>query len=111
MAEQFYMIAGLSTFSIVALYGFGQVFRRVIGSVYLSPDEKLVRISHLSFFGNRKEKICSLGSVHNLTDTNPDLEQIFLQVELQDPRTIYYFTLKYGGIMDYEKFEKIFGYL
>ncbi|KAH9423206.1 hypothetical protein DERP_003483 [Dermatophagoides pteronyssinus] len=34
------MIGGISTFSLILIYGFGQIFRRLIGSIYISADKK-----------------------------------------------------------------------
>lgn len=104
-------IFGLSGFSLALMYGFGQLFRLLIGSIYVSPDSNLVRISHLTFFGNRAEVIVPINDILKLEDANQNLNDLFLQVKMlnaQKNNTLY-ICLKYGGILDRNKFAYVFG--
>lgn len=93
------------------MYGFGQLFRLLIGSIYVSPDNNLVRISHLTFFGNRAELIVPVDDILKLDDVNKNLNDHLLQVKMlniQKNNTLF-LCLKYGGISDRDKFAHIFG--
>ncbi|KAH7638437.1 hypothetical protein HUG17_2470 [Dermatophagoides farinae] len=106
------MMTGISAFSLTLLYGFGQIFRRLIGSIYVSPEKNLVRISHLTFFGNRVEKILPRDNLLLLSDSNANLNDLLLRVSPMDQNELkdsLYICLKYGGILDVEKFANVFG--
>ena len=107
--------SGAVVFSLSLLYGFGQIFRRLIGSIYISEDGEHVRISHLTFFGNRQESYFKKDSILPLKDSNGDVSDIFLRVSFFDEtsgsvvKESLYLSLRSGGILDKEKFENIFG--
>ena len=106
------IIMGISTFSTALMYIFGQVFRRLIGSIYISSNHKFVRLSHLTFFGNRQESVVPIDLIYPLIETNPNIDDIFLRVSGENSTQLknsLFLTLKYGGILDEEKFEQIFG--
>ena len=111
--SEFSTFCGISGFSIFVLYGFGQIFRHVVGSVYISEDEKFVRISHLTFFGNRTEKIAPLDNILHLTETNDNVQNTFLRLcdTTPSPPSNYFLTLKFGGILNDDYFSKVFGCL
>ncbi|OTF69022.1 hypothetical protein BLA29_008108 [Euroglyphus maynei] len=107
------IIGGISLFSLALIYGFGQIFRRLIGSIYVLPDKNLVRISHLTFFGNRCEKIIPRDDLLLLSDSNANLNELLLLVSQLNNHNEWkdslYICLKFGGILDVEKFTNIFG--
>jgi len=114
--EQMLVFLGTSTFSTITFYAFGQLFRRLIGSIFISPDQKFVRISHLTFFGNRQETVVYLYELKPLCDSNPNMNDIFLKVSPIDKNVeplkhSLFLSLKYGGIVDLDKFKQIFGTL
>lgn len=109
-------ILSITCFSTALLYSFGHMFRRLIGSIYISPDGNLVRISHLTFFGNRQETVVQLCDIAPLVDSNPNMRDIFLRVTATDLtndalKHPLYLSLRFGGIVDREKFMQVFGTL
>lgn len=105
-----------SVFSLGLLYAFGLLFRKLIGSIYVSADETNVCISRLTFFGNRKNEWMPVTSVMPLTDTNANINDIILELcrtplDSSDVsrRDSLYICLRYGGISDRKKFETLFG--
>ncbi|KAI2810976.1 hypothetical protein BLOT_002146 [Blomia tropicalis] len=110
--SDFFTVIGCNFFSLILLYGFGHLFRRLIGSIYLSKDGKSVRISHLTFFGNRQETIVDLNEITPLTDSNININDLFLKVTSDELKSIerpLYMSLRFGGIIDRQGFAKIFG--
>lgn len=101
-------------FSTALLYAFGYFFRRLIGSVYISPDQELVKISHLTFFGNRQDRILNIADIAPLADYNENMNDIFLRVNptFMSKDTLQeslYLSLRFGGIINKEQFKHIFG--
>ncbi|KAI7696021.1 hypothetical protein SSS_00505 [Sarcoptes scabiei] len=91
-------IIGGSFFSLGAMYLFGNIFRRLIGSIYVSKSNpELIRISHLTFF-----------------DSNPDLRSHLWAIKSLNKNskaTLFMFNIKFGGVMNRERFIELFGSL
>ncbi|XP_063853665.1 transmembrane protein 186-like [Scylla paramamosain] len=76
----------------------GEAFRRVIGILYLSDDEQLVKISHLSFFGRRIDVVLPIQDIVPLSDSGERVSDAF-----------FVLSLRFGGVVDASGFEKVFG--
>ena len=103
--------------SCVTLIGLGEILRKSIGFIYLSEDSQLVRLSRVTFFGNRKNFVLPLTDVELLTDTGEDLDSAFWKLRLfpdceaakQEGKYFYVVGTKSGAILDDFKFKEIFG--
>lgn len=108
-------IIGGSFFSLGAMYLFGNIFRRLIGSIYVSKSNpELIRISHLTFFGNRSELLIPRHDVLMLSDSNPDLRSHLWAIKSLNKNskaTLFMFNIKFGGVMNRERFIELFGSL
>ncbi|KPM10094.1 hypothetical protein QR98_0086430 [Sarcoptes scabiei] len=104
-------IIGGSFFSLGAMYLFGNIFRRLIGSIYVSKSNpELIRISHLTFF----ELLIPRHDVLMLSDSNPDLRSHLWAIKSLNKNskaTLFMFNIKFGGVMNRERFIELFGSL
>ncbi|CAG2122384.1 unnamed protein product [Medioppia subpectinata] len=91
------------------LYVFGFFFRQLVGRVYISRDESMVRLSHLSFFGNRVDTEVEASDVVPLAVSNDRLNDFFCRIERFSCDDLLYMSLKYGGVVNREAFEQVFG--
>lgn len=102
-------IGGLATVMLVVM---GEFFRRLVGIIYYNPSEDSVKISHLSFWGNRKDIYVPLDDIVPLTDTDDNPMDIYVKLlRYSKPKSKLYLSLKFGGILDSEKFVEVFGSL
>ncbi|XP_054162357.1 transmembrane protein 186-like [Oppia nitens] len=102
-----YTIMGF--FSVSMLYVIGYMFRHFVGRIYISNDNQLVRLGHLTFFGNRKDIEIQLSDVVPLIDSNNQLDDWFCRIEQYSCNNQWFISLKFGGIKDQHNFDKVFG--
>ena len=107
--EPVVLYTALSVFSTLALYIIGNLFRCFVGRVYISEDLKYVRFSHLTFFGNRLDDDIEKDDIVPLMDSNDRLNDWYCAIEQYSNNSMLYMSLKFGGIIDRDLFEKIFG--
>ncbi|NXM26770.1 TM186 protein, partial [Oxyruncus cristatus] len=102
---------GLAVFAGAMLYSMSYFFRRIIGFIYLSETGQTVRVAHLTFWGRRNDIYCPIETVVTLDEVGDSKEELLLQFKRYNSTDTLYFTLKYGQIVDREKFTLIFGEL
>ncbi|KFP71537.1 Transmembrane protein 186, partial [Acanthisitta chloris] len=107
----FLYTTGLAVFAGAMLYGMSYFFRRIIGLIYLSENGQTVRVAHLTFWGKRNDVYCPIETVMTLDDTGDRKEEPLLQFKRYNSTDTLYFTIKYGQIVDRQKFTQIFGEL
>jgi len=102
-------VVAASTLALAMLYIFANFFQRVVGLVALSSDQRLVRLSHLTFLGGRNDVIVPVDDIVPLSDTSESSNDVFVKVRRYSTTDTLYITLLYGHIEDAETFQKIFG--
>ncbi|NXI57788.1 TM186 protein, partial [Chloroceryle aenea] len=102
---------GIAFFAGVMLYGMSYYFRRIIGFIYLNESGCTVKVAHLTFWGRRNDVYCPREMVMTLDDVGDSKGEILLQFKRYNSTDILYFTVKYGQIVDRQKFTQIFGEL
>ncbi|KAM6299225.1 transmembrane protein 186 [Aegotheles albertisi] len=100
---------GVALFAGAMLYGMSYFFRRIIGLIYLSETSRTVRVAHLTFWGRRKDIYCPLETVMTLDEVGDSKGELLLQFKRCNTTDILYFTIKFGQIVDRQKFAQIFG--
>lgn len=99
----------VSTLALIMLYIATNFFQRVVGLVSLSNDQKLVRLSHLTFFGGRNDLVVPVDDVVPLSDSDERSDDIFVKVHRYSTSDTLYMTLRYGQIENAETFKQVFG--
>ncbi|NXX94731.1 TM186 protein, partial [Centropus bengalensis] len=100
---------GIAVFAGAMLYGMSYFFRRIIGFIYLSESGRTVKVAHLTFWGKRKDIYCPIETVMTLDEVGDSKGELLLQFKQYDSTDIFYFTIRFGQIVDREKFRHIFG--
>ncbi|XP_029639015.1 transmembrane protein 186 [Octopus sinensis] len=99
-------------YSIVAcamLYVFSFYLRRLVGIIAYNSVEDLVKVSHLTFWGGRKDIFLHVKSVVPLSDMSDNPNDIFVKFRQYDNEEVLFLVLKFGGIKDMEKFQLVLG--
>ncbi|NWU92439.1 TM186 protein, partial [Upupa epops] len=102
---------GIALFAGAMLYGMSYFFRRIIGFIYLSKSGHTVRVAHLTFWGKRRDIYCRKEAVIPLDEVGDKKGEMLLQFKQYNSTDVLYFTVRYGQIVDREKFLQIFGEL
>ncbi|XP_015681463.1 transmembrane protein 186 [Protobothrops mucrosquamatus] len=107
-AQGFYA-TGLFSFTLVFLYALSFFLQRVIGFMYLSESRTLLKISHLTFWGKRRDFCCPVESVVALEVEGGESNRHLLKFRQQDQKKVLYFSLLWGQVVNQEAFGKVFG--
>ncbi|XP_055506970.1 transmembrane protein 186 [Leucoraja erinacea] len=102
-------ITGLSGFAIVMLYSMSYYLRRFIGMLYLNDSGTTLMVSHLTFWGSRNDFYVPVKDVVPLGDTGDATSESILQFRRYNSTEVFYFTIKFGQVIDKQKFLQIFG--
>ncbi|XP_020382585.2 transmembrane protein 186 [Rhincodon typus] len=102
-------ITGLSGFAVVMLYFMSYYLRRFIGMLYINDSGTTLKVSHLTFWGRRNDFYVSVEDVMPLGDTGDTANEIILQFKQYNKTEVFYFTVKFGQVVDKQKFLQVFG--
>ncbi|OQV11403.1 hypothetical protein BV898_14280 [Hypsibius exemplaris] len=93
--------------AMLALLGMGQLFQRWIGRMYLDETGQHVLISHLTFFGRRRDVVMRTADVMPLEEVATDAYVKFRRFDR--PNETFYYSLVVGGVLDEEAFKYALG--
>ncbi|XP_029431978.1 transmembrane protein 186 [Rhinatrema bivittatum] len=100
---------GIALFAGGMLYSISFYLRRIIGMIYLNEVGSTIKVSHLTFWGRRKDIFIPIENVMTLAETGDHKGEILLQLKRYDNPMVLYFTIKFGKVVDKEKFLHVFG--
>eukprot|EP00088_Acartia_fossae_P055561 TRINITY_DN6447_c0_g1_i6.p1 TRINITY_DN6447_c0_g1~~TRINITY_DN6447_c0_g1_i6.p1 ORF type:complete len:274 (-),score=15.90 TRINITY_DN6447_c0_g1_i6:384-1205(-) len=104
----FGFITGYSVIATGTLFIFGEIFRRTIGFIYLSPDKAEIIISHMNWWGKREDIRCLICDIVPPEDINEEVSDYFFRVKFFDSADFYLMSTKFGGIKCQKSFDHIF---
>ncbi|XP_063790340.1 transmembrane protein 186 [Pseudophryne corroboree] len=104
-------VTGTAVFAGFMLYSLSYYLRRVIGMIYVDDDLSTLKVSHLTFWGRRKNIFVPLEDVKKLSETGDGRREVLLKFGRYSSSDILYFTVRLGQILDREKFTVVFGEL
>lgn len=107
----FFYTTGIACFAGAMLYGMSYFFRRIIGLIYLSETGRTVKVAHLTFWGRRNDIYFPIETVMTLDEVGDSKRELLRQFKQYNSTDVLYFTIKYGQIVDRQKFTQIFGQL
>ncbi|KAM4594827.1 transmembrane protein 186 isoform 2-T2 [Fundulus diaphanus] len=102
---------GIALFAGVMLYAASHLFRRVVGMMYLDPSRTTLKVSHLSFWGKRQDVYLRVSDVMTIGDTGDSATETILKLKRYSSPETFYFSTRFGRIVDKDGFEKVFGSL
>ena len=82
---------------------------RVAGYLSLSKDGSTLRVSHLDFWGKRKDSYIPVEEVIPIGDTSETVNNVYLKLTRYDSKDVYYYSLRHGRVKDKVVLETVFG--
>lgn len=86
-------------------------FRRLVGILYVNESGTVLRVAHLSFWGWRRDTYCAVSDMIPLSESKDRVQDLFVRIQQYDGKQTFYLTLRYGRILDRERFSQVFGTL
>ena len=108
-SQTFASCTAVSALACVMLYVMSNYFARLVGLMSISEDLQTVRLSHLTFWGKRNDVFTPTENVMPISDMGERADEIYLRLRRFDSKDTLLFTIKYGQILDPEKFKLVFG--
>lgn len=102
---------GIALFAGVMLWVASHLFRRVVGMMYLDPSLTTLKVSHLTFWGKRRDIYLPVSDVMTIGDTGDSATETILRLKCYSSAETFYFSTRFGRVVDKEGFEKVFGSL
>ncbi|XP_013883965.1 transmembrane protein 186 [Austrofundulus limnaeus] len=100
---------GLALLAGVMLYTASHFVRRVVGMMYLDPSQSTLKVSHLTFWGKRRDFQLPVSDVMTTMDTGDMPNEIILKLKRYSTPETMYFSTYYGRVVDKQGFERVFG--
>ncbi|XP_058495802.1 transmembrane protein 186 [Solea solea] len=99
---------GMALFAGAMLYTASHFFRRVVGIMYLDPSQTTLKVSHLTFWGQRNDIFLPVSDVMTIADTGDSTKETILKLKRYSNSQTMYFSTYYGRVVDQLGFEKVF---
>ncbi|XP_076062993.1 transmembrane protein 186 [Oratosquilla oratoria] len=107
-----FAVGGVSVLAGGMLYIMGELFRRLVGHIYLNHEQDKIKVSHLTFWGRRHDIYMSVNDVVPLVETPDNPTDAFVRFKCySDPKFTLLLFLRFGGIRDIKSFTHVFGSL
>ncbi|XP_064178767.1 transmembrane protein 186 [Anguilla rostrata] len=100
---------GIAVFAAIMLYSLSHYLRRVVGMIYLDNSKTTLKVSHLTFWGNRRDLYLPVTDVMTLGDTGDSKNEPLLCLKRYSCPDTLYFSTRFGHVMDKQGFELVFG--
>ncbi|XP_048038809.1 transmembrane protein 186 isoform X2 [Megalobrama amblycephala] len=102
---------GIAVFAGIMLYSISHYVRRVVGMMYLDSSQTVLKVSHLSFWGHRRDVYMPVSDVLTLGDSGDTKGEPILRLKRYSSSDTMYFSTRLGRVVDKNAFEKVFGSL
>ncbi|XP_076023414.1 transmembrane protein 186 [Genypterus blacodes] len=102
---------GVALFAAVMLYTASHFFRRVVGMMYLDPSRTVLKVSHLTFWGRRRDVFLPVSDVMTIADAGDSLGEPILKLRRYSGPETFYFSTRFGRVVDIDGFKEVFGIL
>ncbi|XP_074867033.1 transmembrane protein 186 [Carettochelys insculpta] len=102
-------VTGIACFAAAMLYSLSYFLRRMIGLIYLNEAGTMAKVAHLTFWGRKKVIYCPVETVVTLGDSGDAKNEVLLQFKRHNSSQVLYFTLRFGQVVDKQRFAQIFG--
>ena len=106
---------GVNIIAIMMLGVMGEIFRKLVGHLYVSKNEMQVKISHLTFFGGRCDLIVPADDLVPLCELPDSATDVYVRMKRYSDDGSggggfgMILCLRFGGVLDPAVFERVFG--
>ncbi|XP_021040306.1 transmembrane protein 186 [Mus caroli] len=105
------LLGGVASFALAMLCWMSHFFRRLVGILYVNESGTLLRVAHLTFWGWRQDTYCAVSDMIPLSESQERVQDVFVRIQQYSGKQTFYLTLRYGRILDRERFAQVFGTL
>lgn len=91
------------------LYTISYYVQRVVGMMYLDDTHTTLKVSHLSFWGHRRDTYLPASDIMTLGDAGDSPGEVILRLKRYSCSDTLYFSTRLGRMLDKNGFEKVFG--
>ncbi|XP_012587069.1 PREDICTED: transmembrane protein 186 [Condylura cristata] len=105
------LAGGVAGFALTMLCWMSYFFRRLVGILYVNEAGTVLRVAHLTFWGWRQDTYCPVADVIPFTESQDQPQELFMRIRQYSGKQTFYLTLRYGRILDRERFTEVFGLL
>jgi hypothetical protein len=102
-------VIAATTLAGVMLYIMGNFIRKLIGIIAVNEKMDYVRLSRLTFWGNRRDHYLPIMSIMPLSDYCENPMNTYITIRTFDSDDTLLMSIRYGGIKDIDAFQQIFG--
>lgn len=102
---------GIASLATIMLYVMSTFFRRVVGIIGVNTNEEKVRISHLTFWGRRRDNVFDVSEIVPLSDLSVKPNDIFQVIQFYENPEKFFWFHRHGKNTDAEAIQRIFGKL
>lgn len=105
------VIASIGITGTISLALGSYAMRNAIGFIYTNKkNPNLVKLAYLTFWGGRKDIEIDVGEVKPLSELPvTKLDNFFTNIEIHDNPMRLKLIYKYGGVVDSDEFNRVFG--
>ncbi|KAG9337635.1 hypothetical protein JZ751_028393 [Albula glossodonta] len=100
---------GIAVFAAIMLYSLSHYLRRVVGMMYLDNSKTTLKVSHLTFWGHRRDVYMPVTDIMTLGDTGDTRTEPLLRLKRYSCPDTLYFSTRLGRVVDKQAFELVFG--
>ena len=100
---------GIASVATAMLYVMSTFFRHIVGIISVNQTEDVVRISHLSFWGKRRDVQFNLSDIVPLSDMSVRPDDIYQVIQFYEKPLRFYWFLRHGKNTDAEAVQRLFG--
>ena len=105
------LMSGVASFALAMLCWMSYFFRRLVGILYVNESGTMLRVAHLTFWGRRQDTYCAVSDMIPLSESEEQVQDVFVRIQQYSGKQTFYLTLRYGRILDKERFSQVFGTL
>ncbi|CAG0915324.1 unnamed protein product [Notodromas monacha] len=94
----------VSVFALGMLGVMGEIFRKLVGILYVNEATNEVKIAHLTFFGSRNDIVVPMEDIVPMSDSSENVNDAYVKLMRYSTKDPFYVCFKYGGVEDKRSF-------
>ncbi|KAL3875492.1 hypothetical protein ACJMK2_033438 [Sinanodonta woodiana] len=98
-----------STLACLMLIAMSEYFRKLVGLMSVHKDMEIVKVSHLTFWGGKKDVFLKINQIVPISDTSQKTNDVYVTLKTYDGNLKLYLFLRFGGVGDKEKLKTVLG--
>ncbi|KAK3588772.1 hypothetical protein CHS0354_003008 [Potamilus streckersoni] len=98
-----------STLACIMLFAMSEYFRKLVGIMSVDKNLEIVKVSHLTFWGRKRDIFLKINQIVPISDTTQNTNDAYVTLRTYDGNLKLYLFLRFGGVRDKEKLEAVLG--